>query len=86
MYNRTTNREGDTAVTTLTIHGLAWHAHSPSMFKLAHVQLWVAFSGTAWYVGHTEAMPFWGRRSFRSRDEAMQLVVEEFSKAAEALS
>lgn len=73
-------------MTTRTLHGLQWHVYSPSQYRLAHVELWVAFSGTAWYVGHTQAFPFWGRRPFKSRDEAMRLVADEFLRAAGALS
>ncbi len=66
-----------THMTTRTIAGLDWLAYSPSFFEHTTEPLWLAWDGSGWRVA---VRGRWGARSFLSRQQAAELVADEFNR------
>ena len=69
-------------MTTITLAGMQYRAHSPSLFELqvpGHETLWLACDGPGcWLIGLRGT---WATQEFGSRQEAAQLVAEAFQAA-----
>jgi hypothetical protein len=68
---------------TITIAGLAWHAHSPSLFQQVGYPVTIAFDGRSWLVA---VRGVYGLREFGTRQEAAELIASAFNSARENLA
>lgn len=61
---------------TLTLSGLPWHAHSPSLYTLAGYPVWLHYNGQAWYLAINGTYD--GARPWPSRDAAASAIAAAF--------
>jgi hypothetical protein len=67
----------------ITLAGMEYRCHSPSLFELivspGHEAPWLGCAGPGtWRIGSALS---WGARTFSSRQEAAQLIRDAFEKA-----
>lgn len=63
---------------TITISGIPYTAHSPSLFQQIGSPVTIAFDGTSWLIAVRDV---YGTREFNSRDEAAALIAQAFTDA-----
>ena len=68
---------------TLTLQGLAFKVHSPSLYSHLGHKVLIGFNGTHWQIA---VRGRYGDRQFQTRDQAMALVARAFRQAREAAS
>ena len=64
---------------TLTLSGLRYQARRPSYLELDRLPVVLAYDGQHWRISVHGAF---GPRPFKTRDEATDLVAEQFRKAS----
>jgi hypothetical protein len=72
----------------ITLSGLEYHCHSPSLFELVvspgHIPPRIGCQGPGcWQIGSGD---HWGARLFGSRQEAAQFIADAFARAREGLA
>jgi hypothetical protein len=68
---------------TITLSGLPYTAHSPSLFQQDHHPVTIAFDGVSWLIG---VNGIYGTREFSSRAEAADTVAYAYNHARENLA
>jgi hypothetical protein len=64
-------------MTTRTLAGLPFLAHSPSLY--GYNGAWLGYDGRCWLVG---ALGQWGTKEFATRDEAAAVIADAFGNAS----
>lgn len=67
-------------MTTRTLSGQLYHAHSPSLYEQAGHPVMLGFDGHAWLIAVRDV---WGTREFRTVNEAADLAAQAFTTAAQ---
>jgi len=65
-------------MTKITLAGQPWRVHSPSFLQHDTSPLWMAYEGSGWRVA---VRGVWGRRAFKTRQQAALLCADAFREA-----
>lgn len=68
---------------TITLSGIPYTAHSPSLFQQIGSPVTLAYDGRSWLIA---VRGVYGTREFNSRDEAAALIAQAFIDASRECS